>query len=200
MRKAMLATTDSAEARKQAPWAGWLFRCEGGFWAFEDARDAKAWEAILGQDDDATNYAKDSSAKDSSGAGRAFTLVELLVSIAVIALLLSLLLPGLAPVTASARDAACCSNLRQLHACTFEEWVSTGLVPPPTPWGAEATSRFVESMPSCPLDRVRPRRGYAYLPGAAPVFLIRPDQYPDTLLWLCPPEHSRRIFWSGDVR
>src|SRR5438445_50108 len=43
-----------------------------------------------------------------------FTLVELLVVIAVIAILAALLLPALARAKASAKSAACKSNLRQL--------------------------------------------------------------------------------------
>jgi prepilin-type processing-associated H-X9-DG protein/prepilin-type N-terminal cleavage/methylation domain-containing protein len=45
----------------------------------------------------------------------AFTLVELFVVIAVLALLLAILLPGLAQARDQARSTACQSNLRQLH-------------------------------------------------------------------------------------
>lgn len=45
---------------------------------------------------------------------RAFTLLELLVCVALISLLLALTLPGLARARASARAAACGSNVRQL--------------------------------------------------------------------------------------
>lgn len=57
MRKAMIEVETATEANGLAPWACGIYRCEGGFWAFEDMRDCESWVAELSDDDDATNYA-----------------------------------------------------------------------------------------------------------------------------------------------
>lgn len=67
-----------------------------------------------------------------------FTLVELLVTIAIVAILASLMLSGVRTVRESSRQMSCASNLRQLHlghslyAEDWEGWIMPGY------WGAGA--------------------------------------------------------------
>src|SRR6187431_1744017 len=51
----------------------------------------------------------------SSSTGRAFTLVELLVVISIIAMLIALLLPMLTNAREAGRGVVCLSGLRQMH-------------------------------------------------------------------------------------
>lgn len=65
---------------------------------------------------------------------RAFTLIELLVVVAIIALLISILLPSLAAAKEQARVAKCLSNLRALSQGAIT-YISDGKGKPSLPWG-----------------------------------------------------------------
>jgi len=70
--------------------------------------------------------------------GRSFTLIELLVVVAIIAVLVSLLLPALATARGSARAVTCVSNLRQMNISLLSYTDSfNGWLPPHSSGGTE---------------------------------------------------------------
>src|SRR5437868_13544906 len=82
----------------------------------------------------------------------AFTLVELLVVVGVIALLIGILVPTLSKARTAARTTACLSNLRQLgNALLMYSVDSHGLMPYPTTasdpsaWWYNAVDKYLQT-------------------------------------------------------
>lgn len=72
--------------------------------------------------------------------GSAFTLIELLVVVAIIAILISILLPSLNGARRSARAAVCTTNLRSLATAAFTYATEYGVYPPALTNYARSTS------------------------------------------------------------
>jgi type II secretory pathway pseudopilin PulG len=121
----------------------------------------------------------------SARAARAFTLVELLVTIGTIAVILTIALPAISAVRRSAQASACASNLRQLgtHLASLLATPGTQLpyfipgVPASPPTGRLT---LADAFPAdeytgvllCPADprarlpeEERPESSYRYIPG-----------------------------------
>lgn len=87
-----------------------------------------------------------------------FTLIEMLVVIAIIGILVALLLPALSVARATARATQCRNNLRQLYLATSQYTdVSNGILPP-FKWaeaGTLVTIRFGDDVDAVVVDRPR---------------------------------------------
>ena len=78
---------------------------------------------------------------------RGLTMTELIVVLAIIAALLSLLLPALISVRERARETACKNNLRQMHVALLQ-FVETAKELPPKPAPGEFGGWMVAILPS----------------------------------------------------
>jgi prepilin-type N-terminal cleavage/methylation domain-containing protein len=66
---------------------------------------------------------------------RAFTLLELVVALAIIVLLLAILLPAVQYARETARQGTCTSNVRQLIVALHQYEAAHGYLPPSPSWG-----------------------------------------------------------------
>lgn len=127
-----------------------------------------------------------------------FTLVELLVVIAVIAVLAALLLPALAGSKASAKSAACKSNLRQIGLALIMYAEEYGKYPGSP---MQENGRGMEAGPTGYYGWTAPLRRYVRGTGVGP----RGERGDNSLvedrrsLWTCPAEPPRKRFLGPAV-
>lgn len=122
---------------------------------------------------------------------RGFTLIELLVVISVIAILIALLLPALQQAREVARQAACSSNLRQLHLAfmTFAE-DHDGVAPGYRDW---AGNLHPDGNPNA---NWMWRTYIGSYGGYVPATTDPPGRWSFNRVWACPT-HRGEYPWNG---
>src|SRR6185436_12479823 len=114
---------------------------------------------------------------------RAFTLVELLVVVGIIAILIAILLPTLAKSREAARRAACLSNLRQVHTAFF---LYAGNYKDQVPLGYRAGNKQFNSMM------------YSFTTSKIVLFgwLYNDRLMPNPNVFFCPSENDPRSLYD----
>lgn len=116
---------------------------------------------------------------------KAFTLIELLVVVAIIALLISILLPALNDAKRQARTTVCMSNVRQVSmgfVLYSQDW--NGMLPGST-WDYVPPGNYNRGKPMCWLGTINGKGDKDHVPSWGTIFKLIGEQ---TAVYKCPED------------
>jgi len=81
---------------------------------------------------------------------KGFTLVEIMIVVAIIGLLAAIAIPNFVKARETAQTQACIANLKQIEGAIQVWAVDTGQSDTATPTWADLTPNYIRTQPSCP--------------------------------------------------